>query len=331
MTTRRCRSRRRLILGAAGSLALLALPTRSGAQSNYPDHPIQLIVPYGAGGAVDILARSIGELMGMQLGKPIVVQNRPGAGSNIGSQLVARAAPDGYTLLMASPANAINQYLYPKMPYDVFKDLEPVGLAAQIPIVLVAAPSVTATTVADVIKRGKDRKNPITVASGGSGSTEHLAAELFKMHTGIEFTHVPYQGGAAAFPDLMSGRVQFMFTNLLGVLPLIRGGKLKVIAVADDIRSPLIPDVPTLSESGVQGMNVSVWYGFMAPKGVPGAVVQRLNDAMRKALSDPALKDRLQQSGARILAKSPKDFAVFLKAESTRWGDVIRTAHIKLE
>lgn len=320
---------RRSLLGLAGGLVALGAAPECFAQGAFPNRPLRLVVPYGAGGAVDTVGRSVAEVMERQLGQQIVIENRVGAGSNIGARSVAKAQPDGYTLLMASPANAINPSLYANMGYEP-AELTTIALAAQVPSVLVATPGVPANTVADVVAQAKDPA-AATFAHGGAGTSEHLAAELFRQSAKVQFTAAPYRGGAAALPDLMTGRVQYMFSNLLGVLPLIQAKQLKVIAIADDRRSPLLPDTPTFAEAGFPDLMVSVWYGMMAPAGTPKPVIDILAAAALTALKDDGLRARLEQGGARILAQGPDEFDRFLKQESSRWGAVIKAANIRLE
>lgn len=323
---------RRTILKSSIALTAITAARVSYSKGEFPTRPVKVIVPYGPGGAVDAIARQVSELMARDLGQPIIVENRAGAGSNIGSLVVARSRPDGYTLLMASPANVTNPFLYPNLEYAPLKDLSPIDLAAQVPTVFVAAPGgETGNTVAEVIARAKGPGAPPIFAHGGVGSSEHLATELFRLNAKVNITEVPYKGGAAAFPDLIGGRVQYMFTNLLGILPLVRGNRVKVLAVLDNQRAALIPSVPTMPECGLPNVLMSVWYGMMAPAGTQNSIIERLAQAMHISLQDPGLRERLERSGARIVDQGPVEFAAFLKKESARWGSLVKTAKITLD
>ncbi|OWT57383.1 Bug family tripartite tricarboxylate transporter substrate binding protein [Candidimonas nitroreducens] len=322
---------RRAILKSSAALAAIAVARAAYSKDEYPARLVKVVVPYGPGGAVDSIARQISALMARDLGQSIIVENRAGAGSNIGSIAVARSRPDGYTLLMASPANVTNPFLYPRSEYAPLKDFAPIGLAAQVPTVFVAAPgAATGNTVAEVIAHAKEPGAPPIFAHGGVGSSEHLATELFRLSAKVNITEVPYKGGAAAFPDLIGGRVQYMFTNLLGILPLVRGKRVKVLAVLDNQRAALIPDVPTMPESGLPNVLMSVWYGMMAPAGTGRPIIERLAHAMHISLEDAELREKLESSGARIVDKDPAAFAAFLKEESARWGSLIKRAKITL-
>ena len=316
------RSPRRLHLLSA---LLLCVCTPASAQ-DYPNRPLRMVVPYAAGGGVDIVARAVSQELAKRIGQPVIVDNRTGAGSNIGSDFVAKAAPDGYTLLMASPANAINMSLYRKMPYDTQRDLAPVALVGAVPSVLVANPALPATTVAELIALAKAKPGSLNYGSGGSGTSEHLSAEMFKSLAGIDVVHVPYKGGANAMTDVMSGQLSLMFTNMLGAMPHIRSGKLKAIAIADSRRSPSLPDVPTFAEAGFKDYEVSVWWGVMAPARTPAPVVAYLNREIVAALGAPELKERLDGMGARIIGGTPEQFGAFVAAETGRWARAVQVS-----
>src|SRR5262245_5743704 len=286
------------------SLALLGACLAASAQ-DYPNRLVRMVVPYAAGGGVDIVARAVSQELAKRIGQPVVVENRAGAGSNIGSDAVAKAAPDGYTLLMASPANAINMSLYRKMPYDTQRDLAPVALVGAVPSVLVTNPDLPVKTVPELIALAKAKPGSLNYGSGGAGTSEHLAAEMFRSMAGIDLVHVPYKGGANAMTDVMGGQISLMFTNMLGALPHIRSGKLKAIAIADSRRSPALPDVPTFAESGFKDYEVLVWWGVMAPAKTPAPVIAYLNREIVVALGAPELKERLDGMGARIIGGTP--------------------------
>ena len=306
--------------------ALLTCVVASAAAQDYPNRPVRMVVPYAAGGGVDIVARAVSQELAKGIGQPVIVENRTGAGSNIGSDFVAKAAPDGYTLLMASPANAINMSLYRKMPYDTQRDLAPVALVGAVPSVLVVSPALPAKTVAELVALAKEKPGSLNYGSGGSGTSEHLSAEMFKSLAAIDLVHVPYKGGANAMTDVISGQLSLMFTNMLGAMPHIRSGKLKAIAIADSRRSPSLPEVPTFAEAGFKDFEVLVWWGVMAPARTPAPVVTYLNREIVAALGAPELKERLDGMGARIIGGTPEQFGAFVAAEIVRWARAVQVS-----
>jgi tripartite-type tricarboxylate transporter receptor subunit TctC len=306
--------------------ALLTCVVASAAAQDYPNRPVRMVVPYAAGGGVDIVARAVSQELAKGIGQPVIVENRTGAGSNIGSDFVAKAAPDGYTLLMASPANAINMSLYRKMPYDTQRDLAPVALVGAVPSVLVVNPALPAKTVAELIALAKEKPGSLNYGSGGSGTSEHLSAEMFKSLAAIDLVHVPYKGGANAMTDVISGQLSLMFTNMLGAMPHIRSGKLKAIAIADSRRSPSLPEVPTFAEAGFKDFEVLVWWGVMAPARTPAPVVTYLNREIVAALGAPELRERLDGMGARIIGGTPEQFGAFVAAEIVRWTRAVQVS-----
>lgn len=318
------RALKRFVCLSASSL-LFGTWISAYAQS-YPNRPLRMIVPYAAGGGVDIVARSVSHELSKRIGQPVVVENRTGAGSNIGSDYVAQAAADGYTLLMASPANAINMSLYKKMPYVTQRDLAPVALVGAVPSVLVANPALGVKTVVDIVALAMAKPGALNYGSGGNGTSEHLAAEMFRAMTNIEVVHVPYKGGANAMADVIGGQISMMFSNLLGVLPHIRNGKLRAIAIADSSRAPALPEVSTFAESGYKDYEVSVWWGVMVPAGTPVPVVAQLNREIVASLAAPDLKDRLDGMGARILGGTPERFGAFLDTEIARWSPAVQAS-----
>ena len=300
-------------------------------REQYPTRPIRLIVPYAPGGGVDIVARALGQELTKRMGQQVIVDNRTGAGGNIGSDVVAKATPDGYTLLIASPANAINPSLYSKMPFDPARDLVPVALIATVPAVLLASPALPVKTVKELVALAKAKPGSLNFGSGGSGTTEHLAGEMLNAQAGIKMQHIPYKGGAAVLPDLISGQVAIFFVNQPFALPYIKAGTVKVLGVASDERSPSIPDVPTLAEGGLADFRVSVWYGIMAPAATPKAIVARLNREIVAALGSPELRERLLAMSLKPLPGTPEQFATFFAEEMTRWARVVKASGAKAD
>ena len=315
----------------AMSLLLACLSFASWAQG-YPNHPIRLVVPFPPGGTTDILARAVAQKLTEAMGQSVVLDNRPGAGGNIGADVVAKSAPDGYTLLMGTVGtHAINPSLYAKMPYDHVKDFVPVVLVAGVPNVLVVNPSLPVNSVADLIKLAKAKPGSINFASSGNGTSIHLSGELFKAMAGVDMTHVPYKGSAPALSDLISGQVQVMFDNLPSSLPQIKAGKLRAIAVTSLKRAPALPDVPTISESGLPGFEASSWFGVLAPAGTPPAVITRLNAEVDKWLQTPEAKEQLLAQGAQAAGDTPEQFAAFIRSETGKWAKVVKASGAKVD
>jgi tripartite-type tricarboxylate transporter receptor subunit TctC len=327
---------RRIVGGAlAASFALVALGVAAPASAQgggYPGKPIRIVVPFPPGGTTDILARAVGQQLAQAWGQQVIVDNRPGAGGNIGSELVAKSAPDGYTLLMGTVGtHAINPSLYAKMPYDHVKDFTPVILVAGVPNVLVVHPSVPANTVAELIAYGKANPGKLNFASSGSGTSIHLAGELFKVQTGLQMTHVPYKGSAPAIQDLLGGQVQLMFDNLPSALPQIKAGKLRALGVTSATRAAALPDVPTIAESGLPGFEASSWFGLLAPAGTPADVVARLDAEVAKWLASPEAKEKLLAQGAIAGGGTPEDFAKHIAAETAKWAKVVKESGAKVD
>lgn len=320
-------------LAAALAVAVPALtaPPAAFAQGGdeWPRKAVTIIVPFPAGGSTDMVARAMAQEMGARLGQSFVVDNRPGATGTLGAGLVKRAAPDGYTLLVSSlGAFVVTPHLQKNVPYDATRDFDYITVPVQAPNVLVANPGQKARTVADVVVALKANPGKLSFASSGNGSSDHLSAELFWQQTGTQGLHVPYKGGAPAITDLLGGQVEFSFQNVNAVLPHIRSGKLRAIAVTGDRRSPVLPDVPTLAEGGVKGAEVYSWQGMAAPKGLPPAVKDKLAKAAIDAINAPEVKQRMVEQGLEIVGSTPAEFTAFQQREWGRWKTLIETRRI---
>ncbi len=304
----------------------------STAAQDYPTRPIRLIVPYPPGGNVDITARIIGPSLGEALGQNIVVDNRSGGGGNVGANLVAKAAPDGYTLLMGSSGPlSVNPVITPNMPYDSVKDYAPVSKVHVVPLVVLASQKSGINSVKDLIDRAKAEPGKLTVASAGTGTTNHFGIELFNAMTGIKVVHVPYKGSGPALAELLGGQVAVMFDQLSASIGFIRDGRLKALAVAGAKRSPMLPGVPTLDESGLRGYEASTFIGVLAPAGTPKPVVAKLNTAMLKVMATPAVLQRLRDLGTEPGSSSPEEFRRLIADELAKWRGVAKSAGLKFE
>ncbi len=318
--------RRRLLALAAAAIACTATLPLQAQTSGWPSKPVKLVVGYAAGGATDVIARLVAVKLGDQLGQPVVVDNRAGANSNVGAENVARAPADGYTLYVYTIANTINASLYPKLGYDPVKDFEPVGMIAKIPNILVVNPKLPVKNLAEYVRYAKESKDGITFASSGSGSSIHLSGEMFKMQSQLKMLHVPYRGSAPAVTDLLGGQVDSMFDNTPSALPHVQAGKLRAIAITSAQRSPLLPDVPTLAESGYAGFDVQSWFALAAPAGTPRPVVEQLNTALNKVLALPEVRNRLQELAATPDSGTPDKMRSFAAAEIKRWREVVKAS-----
>lgn len=313
-------------------LALMSASCTAVAQADFPNRPIRLIAGYPPGGNIDIISRIMAEEMAKDLGQPVVVENRPGASGQIAATGVARAAPDGYTIFLgASPEMAIAKSLGRHLEYDVQKDMQPITLASLISFALVVSPDLQANSLKELIDLAKSKPGTMNYASFGLGSSNHLFGELFKSTLGIDIQHVPYKGSSAGLTELAAGRVQMMFENIGVVLPMVQAGKLKVLAVTSQDRSPLAPNVPTMSELGFPQLTGGTWTGFAAPKGIPPDVTEKLNQAIRAAAKSETVQSQLGRKGITPTTSSPDEFAAFITEETKRWKDVADEAKVKLD
>ena len=319
--------RRSFLQLAAGATALPAVARLAKAQT-YPSRPVRIIVGFPPGAGTDITARLMGQWLSERLGQPFVIENRPGAGTNVGTEAVVRAAPDGYTLLLAVTPNAINVTLYEKLNYNFIRDIAPVAGIVRGPYVMLVNPSFPAMTVPEFIAYAKTNPGRINMASAGIGDGTHMCGELFKMMTGVNMAHVPYRGGAPALTDLLGRQVQVMFASMASSIEYIKDSKLRSLAVTTATRSETLPDIPTVAEF-VPGYDASTWYGVGAPKGTPADIIDKLNMEINAALADPKLRMRLADLGGTPLPGSPADFGMLVADETEKWGKVIRAANIK--
>lgn len=312
-----------LAAGLAGAFAM------SAAQAAYPDQPVRMLVGFSAGGTTDIVARVLCKELTTTFNQSFVVENRPGAGSNLAAGEVARAKPDGYTLLMVAVTSAINQTLYKNLPFNLETSFKPVALSAKVPNILVVNPQLPVHSVQELIAYGKAHPGRLAFASSGSGTSIHMAGELFKLKTGVEMTHIPYKGSGPAISDLVGGQVQLMFDNMPSSWPQAKAGKLRALAITTKTRSPAAPDLPTIEELHIPGLeqfDVSSWFGVIAPAGTPDAVVDKLNAAIEAALKKPEVQERFANLGAQIEYTTPQQFAAFIKSQVDTWRPVVKAS-----
>jgi tripartite-type tricarboxylate transporter receptor subunit TctC len=321
--------RRNFLHLAAGAVALPAVSRIARAQA-YPSRPVRMIVPFAPGGTSDILARLMGQWLSERLGQPFVIENRPGANSNIGTEAVVRAPSDGYTLLLVTAAAAINATFYEKLSFNFIRDITAVAGIVRVPSVMVVNPSVPATTVPEFIAYAKSKPGKTTMASAGKGAPSHLAGELFKTMAGVDMVHVPYRGGGPAVTDLIAGQVQVVFPTIVESIEYIRASRLRALAVTTATRSDALPDIPTVGEF-LPGYEASGWFGIGAPKSTSSEVVDQLNKQINEGLADPKMKARLADLGGTVLPGSPADFGKHIAEETEKWAKVIRSANIKPE
>jgi len=303
----------------------------TAAQDAWPSRPIKFILPFPPGGGTDILGRIIAERLGANLGQPVVTENRGGAGGNVGAEAAAHSAPDGYTILLAAPSLAISKTLYAKLNYDAVRDLAPISLVAAVPNVMVTHPSVPAKTLKEFIALAKAKPGGMNFGSGGSGTSNHLAGELFNLAAGVQLVHVPYKGVNLAMNGVLAGEVQLVFIGIPVPAPHIKAGRLTALAVLAPKRSPILPDVPTAAEAGLGEFDVTTWYGILAPAGTPRPIITRLNAELVKVMHAPDLQERLATLATDPLTSTPEEFAAYLDREIAKWGDVVRKAGLKAD
>ena len=313
------------------SAAICVVPT-AAAQSPYPSKPIRFVVPYPAGGPLDTIARLLSQKVSESVKQPVIVDNKPGAGGNIGADLVAKAAPDGYTILMGAVAtHAINPALYASIPFDPVRDFVPVTQIASTPNVLVVHPSIPAGSVREFIAYAKQNPGKLNFGSGSTGSAGHLAGELFKSMAGVDMTHVPYKGAAPAMQDLIGGQIQLMFDNLASSLGQVRAGKVKALAVTTAKRTALAPELPTVAESGLPGFDISTWFGVFAPAGTPREALDRLHAEFTRALAAPDVRQRILALGAEPVGNRPEEFAAYIRDEAAKYARLVKASGAKVD
>jgi tripartite-type tricarboxylate transporter receptor subunit TctC len=313
------------------SIVFVVLAGSAAAQTSYPNKPIRFVVPYPPGGFTDILARIVGQKLTESWAQPVMIENRGGGGSTIGTDIVAKAPPDGYAILMVAPDLAINPGLYLKLPYDTVKDFAPVTLVAWGPMVLVVHPSLSAHSVKELIALAKSEPHPLNYASGGNGTGGHLAMELFKTMAGVNMVHVPYKGIGPASNDLLGGQVSLMFLQMAVARPLILAGKLRALAVAGGQRSQAMPELPTVAEAGLPGLDVNPWFGIITRAETPKDIVAKLSTEIGKIMRLPEVKERLSSQGGEPVTDTPEEFAAFIKAEIVKWTKVVKESGARVD
>ena len=318
-------------LNAGVSLTVAILASGGAFAQAWPSKSIHYIVPFTPAGATDITARIMADKIAGPLGQPVVVENRPGAAGNVGTELVAKSAPDGYTVLQCTVAQSISQTLYTRLNYDLEKDLTPVAMIALVPNVMEVNPSVPAKSVAEFIAYAKSRPGKINFASSGSGTSIHMSAEMFMMMTGVKMLHVPYKGSGPALAGMLGGETDVMFDNLTSSIGYIKSGRLRALAITSATRYPELPDLPTMQEAGVPGYEATAWFGMLMPKGTPKSVVAHMNSVVNKALAEPDVKAKLAQQGAVASAWTPEQFGEFIHNEIAKWGKVVKASGAKVE
>lgn len=311
--------------------ALLTFATLAATAQSYPTRPVRLIVPFPPGGSLDVVARPLAAKMSELMGQQVVVDNRSGASGNVGSEFVARAAPDGYTALINTLPLVVNPSMFSKMPFDVTRDLAPVSLLASAPFVLVVHPSVPVKTVKELVALAKSRPGKLNYASAGNGTNLHIAAELFKNLTATDIVHVPYKGGGPALTAVLAGESDLSFLSVIAAAPYIKAGRMRGIAVTTTRRSAVLPELPTVAEAGVKGYEFASWFGILVPAGTPQPIIAALNGYITKALRSPELQERLGREGTDIIASTPEELGAHLKAELARWAKVIKQAGIRAD
>lgn len=319
---------RRAMLALAGVAMLL--PAAGHSQTAYPNKPINIVVPFAPGGSTDVLARRLGDKLAAAWGQPVVVANRPGAGGTLGADFVAKSAPDGYTLLMGvTGSNAIAQALYPKLPYDVIKDFAPVSMVVSAPLVLAVNPDVKATTATEFLALAKSKPEGLTFGSAGNGTSMHLTGEMYKQASSVSMVHVPYRGSATMLTDLMAGQIQVTFGDVLVLKPQIDAGKVRALAVTSKTRFAMLPDLPTLDETGLKGFEALSWQGLFAPAGTPPEIVEKLSAEVNKAMQSPDIKDFFAAQGFNVQGTTPDAFKAFVAAEVQKWTPIVKNAGVE--
>ncbi len=318
-------------IAKTGLLALALLAASPACAQDYPNKPLRLVAPFSPGGATDVLARIVGQKLSERMGQPVVVENRVGAGGNIGAEQVAKAAPDGYTLLMGGVPHAIGASLYSKLGYDMVKDLTAVAEVASFPSVIVLHPSLPAKTVKELITLAKTRPGQLNFGSAGNGSPNHLALELFDTMSGVKMTHIPYKGAGQVVGDLLAGQLQLASMGLPVAIPHVQSGKLRAIALTGSTRSPLLPNIPTVAEAGLPGFDVTSWYGVFGPALLPREIVVKLNTEIASAITAPELTERLTALGAEPALKTPAAFAQYVRDEIVKWAKIVKESGAKLD
>ena len=321
--------RRQVLVLWAGGLMAAAAPLC--AQTTYPDKPVRWVVPYPPGGGTDVIARIVQERMSSVLGQQVVIENKGGAGGSVGTEVVAKSAPDGYTVLFTLSSHTINPAIYPKLNFDTVKDFEPVGTVASLPQILVANPKVAANTLAELTALAKAKPGELSYASVGNGSPGHLAGEMFKLRAGVQMTHIPYRGGGPAVTDVMGGQVPLLWVSIPAAAQFVKTGKLKALAVSTLKRTPAFPDVPTVHESGHPDFEVDSWYAMFVPAKTPKAVIERLNKALNTVLAEPLIRERLLAQGADAVGGTPEALGRVVAAELPKWAKLAKDANIKAD
>lgn len=311
-------------------ISALVFFSLSHAQS-FPNKPLKIIVPYPPGQASDQITRMVADKVSQAIGQPIIVDNKPGAGGNLGTEIGAKSPADGYTMTIGTAALPISKLVYKKLTFDPINDFNGITLMTTMPLVLVVPPALKVNTVAELVEYAKMNPGKVNFASSGTGTSHQLAGEMFKQYAGVDITHVPYKGSPPAHVDLMGGSVDLMFDNIVAVGPLVKSGKLKALAVTSKTRSSTLPNVPTMQESGYPNIEAVAWFGVLVPKGTPKSIINRLNKEFVTALAIPEIKSKLEESGAQVIASTPEDFDVFMQNEVKKWSSVINTAKISLD
>lgn len=322
----------RHLCALAATVVSFAAFIPEGFAEPYPNRPLRMIVPFPPGGSTDIMARLVAQKLSEKLGQQVIVDNRGGAGGTIGMNMAAKAAPDGYNLMMStSITHTVGASLYSKLPYNVLTDFAPITLAASVPLLLVVNPAVPAKSVKELIQLAKEKPGQLNYASPGSGTSGHLAAEMFKSMADVDIVHVPYKGGGPAVVDLIGGQVQMLILSAVATLPHVKSGKLRALAVTGSTRSPNLPDIPTVSESGLPGYEVVLWYGVSAPAKTPAAIIDRLNKDLVSIMQSPEMRERLAREGGRPVGTTPQEFEKIIRADVEKWSKVVAKAGIKAE